>query len=39
MDTWELDTLDKWVDYKQVTYGLEREIECVEKLGFETLDK
>jgi hypothetical protein len=31
--------ISKWVDYKEVPYGLEREIDCMEKLEFETLDK
>jgi len=39
MGTWKLDRLDKWVDYKEVPYGWEREIDCMEKMEFETLDK
>jgi hypothetical protein len=39
MGTWELDRSDKWVDYEELPDGLEREIDCVEKLEFETLNK
>jgi hypothetical protein len=38
MDIRELDRLDKWVDYTEVPCGLETEIDCMEKLEFETLD-
>ena len=39
MGTWELDRLDKLVYYEEVPYELERQIDCMEKLEFETLDK